>query len=316
MNDLALMTATSSLVFFLGASLNVGFEWTGKISKDDNVLFLLAAMFGIAAAFAALASMLKIGVSPNAARGLSPNAINRWSFLLIISTSIGLPCSFIATRSALGASRNQFVDYSLTPLSTLAIGYLLDDEISNSRYLAVGIAACLIGCVAMVSSLWRVAPEGQSSWPFGLNLTGSLLLGISCAIISSISGALSLLFMHRLGSSHDPEVVLWMRLTPCALVLLALGVISSNQKIYISIDGIFISCCLGFLLFVYMWLLFVLLRKQTLVAIAPFLFLIPLFTFLLSLFPFRFRKFDDVPRFEWYGMSLVIVGLALVEGGR
>lgn len=119
-----------ALIFFINGLLNVLAEWAGKFqSFKDNSIFHYGLMFIFAAIFATIALLIRSAI-------LEVETQISWQIvfavlLLMITSTIGLPSTFIATRSALGASRNQFVDYSTTPLFTLIVGHLFDSPASE-----------------------------------------------------------------------------------------------------------------------------------------------------------------------------------------
>ena len=133
---------------------------------------------------------------------------------------------------------------------------------------------------------------------------------------SSLCAAFSLLFVRELSQEVWPEAILLVRLLPSGIVLLMFVKIQDRCGWRTDRKGITLSLILGTLLFFELWLILFLFKANTLVAVAPFLFLIPLFTFLLSLYPFKLRRFDQISWYELGGMALIIGALAVTEAGQ
>lgn len=288
-------------------------RWTGHSASKDNPLLLFGLVFIFAAIFAGVGIVLRGSASKFidvvAGRNFSPTLM-----YVVICSTIGLPTSLISSRTALGASRNQFIDYSLGPLFILAIGYLLFGQKDTSKSLYVGIAVSMFGSLLVFNSLWHVADD-RPAWPTKWSSYKSLWLGIACAILSSLCGALNLSFLSELAKQMAPEVILLFRLAPSGIVLLIIGLLTERTNWRVSAYGTFLSFLLSILIFLFFWILIVLLEKEAVIKIAPFLFLIPLFVFFFSVYPFRTRKWERIPRMELAGMALIIGGLAVIEFG-
>jgi drug/metabolite transporter (DMT)-like permease len=310
-------------IFFLNGLLNAGIEYVVTAAPQDNRFLLLSIVFFVAAALASARGVRTPATTLSALQGILKTQPGT-TLALLLSSAIGLSATFIANQTALGASRNQFVDYSLTPLITLGVGYLFDSRTPIPRQLMFGIVGCLVGMLFILFSLFSIPEEclERISFSYACKLLlpsihwQSLALGIACALASSLCGALNLLFTRRLSQSAPAEVILPIRLLPPGVVLLGIAVFSCD-KLTVSGFGVSMSIGLAVLLFLFFWFLYSLLKGETLARIAPFLFLIPVSTFLFSLYPFQLRGLPCIPGLEWFGMAVIVGALALIEfGGR
>jgi drug/metabolite transporter (DMT)-like permease len=241
--------------------------------------------------------------------------------LLVVTSAIGLPASFIALLSSLGAARSSWVDWGMVPVFVLVVS-LAAGELKGRKAALVnaGVLVAMLGCMLIAMSLGgqagatgggRVTP-----WPLAGSRSGSLAIGVAAAVISAFCGALILQLVKKLRSAGlQTSLVLVLKLLPLGPLCLLAAYLLRNDDWSISPSMLGIAALNAVLMFVPLFTLYILLNRETVARVAPYLFLIPVFVSLLSLGFFHTREASSVPGMEWFGMALILPGLAWQEFG-
>jgi drug/metabolite transporter (DMT)-like permease len=196
-------------IFSLNGLLNGGVEWIKTATPDDTKLVLLGFIFITAAGLAGAAFGLERKSGDTFRVVTNKVEVRLLLFLLVLTSVIGLPSTFFASESVLGSSKNQFIDFSMTPVFALIAGYLFENRVSStSRYLLWGVFGCALGSIFILLSLSDPATDSVL-WPENWTRGESLTLGIVCAIMSSVSGALTLLFVRKVSQYVSSSFILF-----------------------------------------------------------------------------------------------------------
>jgi hypothetical protein len=244
-------------------------------------------------------------------RSLRNPLVRRNSILLALAFAVQIPAYFVAVFSVLKASQVDFLDYGLVPVFAIIVSYAAERTVFVSSVPdGFGKALCIGGVVMLIASQPLVDSSG--GWPNRWEVDHSKWLGLSCLLISSFCGAGSLQFARNLVHEVDRSYILTVKLVPIGVAFpLAVLMIDRTALVFDRMHS-FYGSLMGLLVMMPLFLLYGILKVNTVARFAPYLFLIPVMTLVLS-FVLRIRQSSDVPALEWSGMVVIFLGLLLSE---
>lgn len=298
-------------VVFASSFRDTWFDWRMQ-TVTKNRLCVLACAFLIAFLLSSAAFAVRRMVGQASVSMVDRKVRIRLAWLMTTAV-VGLPTALIAILTALGSARASFIDYATMPVFMILVGMMVREGGNlRSGTSSLGTLVCIAGCGMIILSMGPV-DEARVIWPPGMSVAGSLLLGVTCALTSALAGALSMQFARGLSEQLDPSFILAVKMLPVALLLLLISYLRGDSSWSLDFESLSIAAFVGLFIFLPLFVLYTVLRRETVRRIAPYFFVIPLAVFALNLFPFRLRQIDKIPLLEWLGMGCILGGLAVLE---
>jgi hypothetical protein len=319
---------TSTIAFWclvLGV-VSIGFRQAWYQSRTRDVAFdklwQLAINFALSF-FVALVGLLLAALfrDTQLATDLQPHV---WLLCgLLAATAIAWPASFLAILTPLGAARAEFIDWGMLPIFGLLIEWWLPSHVvvggdvsKVDRNWPIVILAALVASLGAMS----IAMSGQkddadgSYWPPNVSRTQGVVVGVCLALASSFFGLLGFDILGRLTEAKVSSfVLLAVRIVPLPFVLFVCSFIRGNRDFRITKENL--KLAFPFSLLMILPLLALIIAKAFVGTgeFSMWLVLIPVCAFAFSVKPFELRHVLKVPRAEWFGMALILVGFFVSE---
>jgi drug/metabolite transporter (DMT)-like permease len=215
---------------------------------------------------------------------------------LNLFTAAAFALYFAAIRLPLGAAMNSFVDYGSGPIFTALVGAHMLHERLDRSFVYV--------CITSLAGLLLLnAPRIETE-----QASAQWLLGVGCALLSSVAGAYYTIYYKMLIVSGLPKfLILTMRL---ALLTVILAFWLTIDRELFRTDLLISTAILGLIGFTLpLFLILNVLQRVTIRRYSILLFLVPALTLLFSIF----AGYETLRAFDVLGAVILILAVCYHE---